>query len=154
MHIDPARIFGVSGTLSAPGDNEWRLMSKYGLKRYTLLPSVYGESNFRFLDQTGSNSITIVGSQNDPHVAITTEGKLHTSQGRAVIIFFMDSAELEEYLATSYNGALSRWSLLKEKQSHSETEQTIERAATSGQATLTTAIFGRGTDFVCIDWKV
>ena len=74
MHIDPARIFRVSGTLSAPGDNEWRLMSKYGLKRYTLLPSFYGESNFRFLDQTGSNSITIVGSQNDHHVAITTEG--------------------------------------------------------------------------------
>ena len=62
MHIDPARIFAVSGTLSAPGDNEWRLVSKYGLKRYTLLPSVYGESNFRFLDQTGSNTVTIVES--------------------------------------------------------------------------------------------
>ena len=72
----------------------------------------------RFLDQTDSNTVTIVESQNDPHVAITTEGKLHTSQFRAVIIFFMDSAELEEYLATSYNGALSWWSLLKEKKSH------------------------------------
>jgi len=56
-----------------------------------------------------------------------------------VIIFFMYSAELEEYHATSYNGALSRLTLLKEKQSHSETEQTIERAVTSGQATLTVA---------------
>ena len=151
MHIDLARIFGVSGTLSAPGDNEWRLMSKYGLKRYTLLPSVYGESNFRFLDQTGSNTVTIVESQNDFHVPSPEEARLHTSQDRAVIIFFMYSAELEEYHATSYNGALSRLTLLKEKQSHSETEQTIERAATSGQATLTTSIFGRGTDFVCID---
>ena len=75
MTIDPARIFGVCGTLSAPSDNEWRLMSKYGLKRYTLLPSVYGESNFRFLDQTGSNTVTIVESQNDFHVAITRIGQ-------------------------------------------------------------------------------
>ena len=46
-------------------------MSQYGLKRYTLLPSVYGESNFWFLHQTRSNPITIVNSENDCHVAIT-----------------------------------------------------------------------------------
>ena len=40
-------------------------MSRYGSKRYTLLPSVYGDSNFRFLNQTFSNPITIIVSQND-----------------------------------------------------------------------------------------
>jgi len=39
----------------------------------------------------------IVKSQNDFHVAITEEATLHTSQGRAVLVFFY---------------------LLKEKQSH------------------------------------
>jgi len=153
-HIRPARIFGVSGTLSALGDYEWRVMSQYGLKRYTLLPSVYGESNFRFLDQTGSNPITIVDSENDCHVAITEEARLHTSQGRAVIVFFKGSAELEKYLATSYKSTLSQWSLLREGQSLSHKAQTIKGAATSGQATFTTAVFGRGTDFVCTDKKV
>ena len=80
-------------------------MSQYGLKRYTLLPSVYGESNFRFLDQTRSNPITMVDSENDCHVATTKEARLHTINGRAVIVFFKGSAELEKHLTTSYRAA-------------------------------------------------
>ena len=99
-------------------------MSQYGLKRYTLLPSVCGESNFRFLDQTVSNPITIVDSENDCHVAITKEARLHTSHNRAVIVFFKGSAELEKYLATSYKSTLSQWSLLREGQSLSHKAQT------------------------------
>ena len=38
MNINPARIFGVSGTLSALCDYEWRVMRQYGLKQYILLP--------------------------------------------------------------------------------------------------------------------
>jgi len=48
MHIDPARIFGVSGTLSLLGDDEWRVMRWYGLKRYTLLPQSTVKATFDF----------------------------------------------------------------------------------------------------------
>ena len=98
MNINLAGIFGGSGTLSALSDYEWRVMSRYGLKQYTLLSSVYGDRNFRFLNQTGSNPITIVESQNDVH-GTTTEAKLRTSQGRAVIVFFKDCIKLVDYLA-------------------------------------------------------
>ena len=50
-NVKPACILGVSGTLEALGDYEWLVMSKYGFQTYSLLPSVYGNSNFRFLDQ-------------------------------------------------------------------------------------------------------
>jgi hypothetical protein len=43
---------------------------------------------------------------------------------------------------------------LRENQSNSEKEHIIKKAATSGQATFTTAIFGRGTDFICNDTKL
>ena len=100
-------------------------MSQYGLKRYTLLPSLYSESNF-----WESNPITIVDSENDCHVAITKKARLHTSQGCTVIAFFMGSAELEKYLATSYKITLSQWSMLREGQSLSHKAQTIKGAAT------------------------
>ena len=72
-------------------------MSRYGLKRYTLLSSVHGDSNFRFLNQTGSNPITIVESHNDVHVAVMTEAKFHTSQGRAVSVFFKNCMKLVDH---------------------------------------------------------
>ena len=90
---------------------KWRVMSQDGLKRYTFLTSIYGESNFRFLDQTESNPITIVDFENDCHVAITKEARLRTIHGRAVT-FFKGSVELEKYLATSYKSTLSQRSLL------------------------------------------
>jgi len=153
-NIKPACILGVSGTLEALGEYEWRVMSSYGFASYSLLPSVYGPSNFRFLDQTGGNPITVNGSVDDYHLAITNEVSQKVSQGRAVIVFFKDSGELEKYLATSYYRKIANRSLLRENQSHSEKEYVIKKAATSGQATFTTAVFGRGTDFVCNDTKL
>ena len=49
---------------------------------------------------------------------------------------------------------LVRKSLLTEEQCKEDNEYAIKKAATSGHATLSTAVFGRGTDFVCLDEKL
>jgi len=40
--------------------------------------------------------------------------------------------------------------ILKESLSDSDKQYVIKRAATGGQATLATAIFGSGSDFFCV----
>ena len=140
-HIKPARIFGGSSTLSALGDYEWRVTSQCGLKRYTLLPSVYSETTFGFWTRLGATP----PRSSIPRTIATLpspRARLHTSQSRTVIVFFKGSAELEKYLATSYKSTLSQWSLLRKGQSLSHKAQTIKGAATPGQATFTTAVFG------------
>ena len=42
------RILGVSGTVSGLGSGEWQLLHRYGLRSWNSMPSVYGESNFRY----------------------------------------------------------------------------------------------------------
>lgn len=45
-----AKILGVSGTIEALGDYEWEVMHQFGIRSYTVLPSVYGDNqNFTFL---------------------------------------------------------------------------------------------------------
>merc|ERR1712228_796469 len=101
--------------------------TNYGLERYSILPSVYGPSNFRFLDQTGSNPITVTCSVDEYHLAITNEVNQKVRQGRAAIVFFKDSEQLDEYLATSYCQMITNRSLLRESHSHSEKEHTIKK---------------------------
>ena len=57
--FDSPKILGVSGTIQALGSCEWNVMQRFGIKRYTLVPSVYGKNNFRFLNQSGTPPITI-----------------------------------------------------------------------------------------------
>uniref|UniRef100_A0A6T1DUP4 SecA family profile domain-containing protein n=1 Tax=Alexandrium monilatum TaxID=311494 RepID=A0A6T1DUP4_9DINO len=153
--IDPACILGVSGTIEALGDYEWRVMNRYGIEHYSQMPSVYGHNKLSFLDQAGGRRpITVVSSKEDWFVAITEEANQAIRVDRAVIVFFEEGKDLEEYKASPYYRKVANRSELRESQSHQEKEYAIKKAATAGQATFTTAPFGRGTDFFCSDPKV
>ena len=54
-----AKILGVSGTVEALGNYEWQVMQEFKIGSYTLVPSVYGLNNFKFLDQNPGVPITI-----------------------------------------------------------------------------------------------
>ena len=57
------KILGVSGTIEALGDYEWTVMKQFGIRSYTLVPSVYGRNNFAFLNQKSGMPITISTDQ-------------------------------------------------------------------------------------------
>lgn len=152
-NIDPACILGVSGTLAALGGYEWSIMAKYGLKSWSLIPSVYPPSEFTFLEK--DKAIVVADDLDRFHQQITQEVRSKTGDERAVIVFFKDPEALEMYNNSSYVRAIAmKKEVLLERDSHSEKESKIKRAASTGQVTLTTAAFGRGTDFVCTDKRL
>ena len=151
--FSPDCILGVSGTLSALGDFEYEVLSKYGVETFMFVPSVYGKSNFQF-DKAGSG-IRIDVNTSDYFHSITDQIKVLTKQNRAVIVFFENSRRLHEFRETSYYGKLGRHKkLLTENLSRGEKEFIISKAATAKQITISTAVFGRGTDFFCKDESV
>ena len=151
--IFPERILGVSGTLSALGDYECDVLSKYGVETFLYVPSVYGESNFQF-DKAG-DGIRIETSKSDYFHSITDQIQVLTKQKRSVIVFFQDTPRLKEFTNSSFYRKLSRRKkLLTEDLSAGDKEFVISKAATSGQITISTALFGRGTDFFCKDESV
>jgi len=152
-NISPARILGVSGTLGVMGTFEKDIMSNYGLSTYLYVPSVYGQSNFQF-DKAGEG-IHIESSTSDFFLKITDEIKKATNQKRAVIIFFRDNMHMNEYTSSAFYRKLGRQKkLLTECMSATDKEFVINKAATAGQITICSAVFGRGTDFFCKDERV
>ncbi|KAL7552125.1 hypothetical protein ACHAWF_015342 [Thalassiosira exigua] len=149
-NITPKRILGVSGTLEAIGQYEKNILNKYGLEKFVYVPSVYGDSNFHF-DKAG-NGIYLETDKSNFYHRISAEVMVATKSKRAVIVFFRDRAKLNEFVASPTYRKLGRHkSLLTEDMSSAEKEYVISQAATSGQITLSTAVFGRGTDFFCKD---
>ncbi|KAK3280489.1 hypothetical protein CYMTET_11669 [Cymbomonas tetramitiformis] len=153
-NLIPACVLGVSGTVKVLGEFEWRIMNRYGIEVYSHLPSVYGESNFRFLNQTGQSAITVERSKENYFQAISQEVKKVVSSGRAAIVFFQDSHSLDDYAKSPYFRGNLNNNLLHERLSTEAKDHAIKKAATAGQATFSTAVFGRGTDFVCYDPKL
>mmetsp|Transcript_1455 Transcript_1455/g.3038 ORF Transcript_1455/g.3038 Transcript_1455/m.3038 type:complete len:1794 (-) Transcript_1455:138-5519(-) len=149
-NISPKRILGVSGTLSALGEYEIDILSKYGVDTFMFVPSVYGDSNFQF-DKAG-NGILIDTSKSDHYHSISSQIKCMVNQKRSVIVFFQDSARLKEFTDSAFYCKLGRQkNLLTEDLPKSDKEFVISKAATVGQITISTAVFGRGTDFFCKD---
>ena len=100
------------------------------------MPSVYGDSNFRFLDQPGRSPITVETSVDNYFQAITEEVKKTVHAERAVIVFFRDSAELNKYVDSLYykrSLQLMKKNLLLESQTCEERDYVIKKAATAGQ---------------------
>lgn len=145
-NISPHRILGVSGTLQALSEHEREILLKYGLNKYIFVPSVYGASNFDF-DKAGEG-IYIETTTSDFYHKITAQITKTAKAKRAVIVFFQDRAKLDEYVASPMYRQLNRHKkLLLEDMSTTEKSFVISKAATAGQITLSTAVFGRGTDF-------
>jgi Mg-chelatase subunit ChlD len=152
-NISPTRILGVSGTLEAMGEYEKDVMAKYGIKTFMYVPSVYGESNFQF-DKAGEG-ICIESNTSDFFHKITDEIQTATMRKRAVIVFFRDNSRMNEFTSSAFYRKLSRQKkLLTEDMSAADKEFVINKAATSGQITVCSAVFGRGTDFFCKDERV
>ncbi len=152
-NISPTRIMGVSGTLAAIGEYEKNVLDGYGLNKYIFVPSVYGESNFHF-DKAG-DGICFESSKSNFYHKISAEIMTATKAKRAVIVFFRDRSKLNEFVNTATYRQLGRHkSLLTEDMRPREKDFVINKAATAGQITLSTAVFGRGTDFFCKDDSV
>jgi energy-coupling factor transporter ATP-binding protein EcfA2 len=150
-NISPTRILGVSGTLEVMGHHEKKVLQKYGVSRYLYVPSVYGQSNFTF-DRAG-DGVSIEKGASDFFHKITEEiSDVARDKKRAVIVFFKDSSRLDAYVASPFFRKLGRKKeILTEKRTAADKEFAISKAATTGQITLATAVFGRGTDFFCKD---
>jgi len=152
-NISPTRIMGVSGTLAAIGEYEKKVLDGYGLSKYIFVPSVYGESNFQF-DKAG-DGICFESSKSNFYHKISAEIVAATKSKRAVIVFFRDRSKLNEFIGTATYRQLGRHkSLLTEDMTPRDKDFVINKAATAGQITLSTAVFGRGTDFFCKDDSV
>jgi len=149
-----AAILGVSGTVEALDAREWQVMNGYGVDSYTIMPSVYGRSNFKFMGQQNQNPIQLCDTQEDFFVVITNEVKEKTQNGRAVIVFFETPAILDKYKATAHFRGLPLKNVLSENMSVEDRDYVIKKAATGRQATFSSAVFGRGTDFFCNDRKL
>ncbi|VEU39668.1 unnamed protein product [Pseudo-nitzschia multistriata] len=150
-NIKPKRILGVSGTLEVMNDYEKGVLRKYGVNQYLYVPSVYSASNLTF-DKSG-DGVAIEKGIGDFFHTITTEiSNVTKKQKRAVIVFFKESKQLEKYMSSALYRKLGRKKeILSENMSPNEKSFVISKAATSGQITLSTAVFGRGTDFFCKD---
>ena len=148
-NIEPNRIIGLSGTLEVMCEHEKSILKKYGINQHLFIPSVYGETNASF-DKAG-NGISIEKGLGNYFHKITKEIKNVTSKkNRAVIVFFCNQERLNEYKADPlYRKLGQKKEILTEEKSANEKAYMISKAATAGQITLCTSIFGRGTDFFC-----
>ena len=153
-NISPLCVLGVSGTLDAMGIYEKNVLAKYGLHKFPFVPSVYGPSNFSF-DRAG-NGIRVDKGTSDHFHSITDRIQEERAKKRAVIVFFRTKERMDEYTSSAFFPKLGRRNvaLLKEDMRDTEKEFVISKAATYGQVTLSTAVFGRGTDFFCKDDRV
>eukprot|EP00536_Pseudo-nitzschia_multiseries_P011907 jgi/Psemu1/207274/e_gw1.432.56.1 len=132
-------------------DYQKRVLQKYGVNQYLYVPSVYGQSNFNF--DKGGDGVSIERGISDFFQKIADEtSRVATKQKRAVIVFFNDSKRLNEYVSSPFYRKLGRKkAILTENKTSNEKAFVISKAATAGQITICTAVFGRGTDFFSKD---
>jgi hypothetical protein len=153
VNISPYRIIGVSGTLHALGSYEKTVLGRYNLNKFTYIPSVYSGTNFMF-DKAG-RGIYLEKSESDFNHRLLTEITQVTRSDGSVIVFFPDNSALQKFVDSPVFRRLGRHkNTLTELTNSTDKEYIINKAATAGQITLSTAIFGRGTDFFCKDETV
>ena len=71
--LGSAKILGVSGTVERLNDYEWQVMREFHINSYTVVPSVYGQNNFRFLNQSEGKPIIIVKDDKEHFYEIASE---------------------------------------------------------------------------------
>ncbi|CAF2540249.1 unnamed protein product [Rotaria sp. Silwood2] len=149
-------IMGVTGTLVTLSKSEKETIKNlYRINKNTITPSVFGENNLQF---TKRDDIWIANS-NDYFNIIKREiddrlrGK--SSEQRAVFVFFESEEKLKTFYESKALESIKDFVVyLTEEASLTEKENLIKRATGSGQVTLFTKAFGRGTDFICHDPSV
>eukprot|EP01031_Cornospumella_fuschlensis_P025016 gene25016-30218_t len=158
-NINPDCIIGVSGTITALTDYEKEVMSRYKIEQHTFSPSVYGKKNLVFdhvdtgvylADDKADFLKSLVNAIND----ISRTKDASKKKYRAIIVFFESLSRLEEFRTSEYfRQVIENTSVncLTEELSADARDYIIKKAATVGQVTLATKVFGRGTDFISRD---
>lgn len=159
-------VFGVTGTLSTLSPQEKELVNTV-LKtdKFTYMPSSYEAPRFCFDKENAVlaceadayfESITaeIIQRRND------YDGAIEKRDIRPVMVFFESLSLLSDYLDfvkenAAQNGLnIDDFNILSEKDTGAARDNAIIRATSAGTITLSTAPYGRGTDFICYDKKV
>ncbi len=150
-------IMGVTGTLKTLSKPEQNIVRNiYGICKNTYSPSVYGANNLIFREdadikiENKSDFFNVIKREIDDRI-IGSSG----SGKRAVLVFF----ETKEKLMSFYNSPAlistkDEYNVITEELETADKIKRIKQATTSGQVTLLTKSFGRGTDFVCRDQTV
>lgn len=144
-------IMGVTGTLEHLNSPEKAVMHKsYGVNRETYMPSVYGDNKRKF----APNGDIKIENISDYFVRICEEitariEGITVGTKRTVLVFF----ENREKLLTFRNSEQIKViqdpiNILTEEANEEEKKRLIKQASRSGQVTLLTRSFGRGTDFI------
>ncbi|CAE7660573.1 unnamed protein product [Symbiodinium sp. CCMP2592] len=151
-NINPSYIFGVSGTVAQLDMYQRAEVVRYGILAYTTVPSVFGKSDFRFLEQ--DDAIKVFAAT-DYFQAIAVAIKQVILKKRAIIVFFESAPILRNFMASSFGSALpTSPQLLVEDLVHDEKLRRTKKAAVTGQITLATSVFGRGSDFTSYDSRL
>lgn len=148
--ITPAYVFGVSGTVDKLETYQRKSVAKHNLHAYTILPSLYGDSQGQFLEKSGAVKICDA-SDFHQQIALAIMDILH--ENRAIIVFFRDALALRGFRSSTYckGKIVEACDVLEEHLTNEQKDRLIKKAATRGQVTFSTAIFGRGSDFACYD---
>ncbi|CAF4669347.1 unnamed protein product [Rotaria sp. Silwood1] len=149
-------IMGVTGTLETLSDPEKQIIQNvYKIGKNTYIPSMFGKKNLMFRIEDD----IIIENSNDYFNTIKREidnrlvGK--SSEKRAILVFFESKQRLKEFYESKALETIKQSvAYLTEEASSEEKEIAIKRATASGQITLFTRTFGRGTDFICYDPSV
>lgn len=149
-------IMGVTGTLRTLSDPEKRVIeSVYKIKKSTFSPSVFGKNNLKFTEkddimiEISEDYLNVIRREIDKRLRGNSGGK------RAVLVFFDSEKKLKAFYDSPVLASIKESvCYLTEEATLEEKENLIKRATGSGQITLFTKVFGRGTDFVCYDETV
>ena len=149
-------IMGVTGTLKTLSDPEKKVIeSVYKIKKNTFSPSVFGKNNLKFVEkddimiEIGDDYLNVIRRE------IDTRLRGRSGEKRAVLVFFESEKKLKAFYDSPVLTTIKESvSYVTEEATLEEKESLIKRATGSGQITLFTKVFGRGTDFVCYDETV
>ncbi|KAL4434988.1 hypothetical protein ABPG74_017744 [Tetrahymena malaccensis] len=153
------KIIGVTGTLETLSEIEKTIVQNtYKITKNTYIPSVFGQNNRKFAIKDD----TYVENEKNYHKILRDrieKSLVRNSQQRAILVFFENEQKLQKFFNSPELSDLKHCvNVITENTSNLVNEeiknQLIKKATVSGQITLLTAQFGRGTDFKCCDQQV
>ncbi|EDQ86076.1 uncharacterized protein MONBRDRAFT_33917 [Monosiga brevicollis MX1] len=135
-------ISGVTGTIP---DDLALLRTKFGVGRCSYMPSMYGKINFQ------RDPVQLTSNKAQQHQAIAGE-TFERAQGRAVIVFFQTTADLEAFRASpEFTAKLGGRPINIITVGSPDIPHRIKQATRKDMVTLATAPFGRGSDFTVLN---
>jgi preprotein translocase subunit SecA len=113
------------------------------------MPSLYGASKLDFKKDRD----VVVEPDADRHFqTVLKEIIEEREKGRAVLVYFRSTEEMERFTASEYGQRLGEHNKVTEKTDN--LPFFVNKATTAGTVTLMPAVFGRGLDFVSRDSAV